>query len=167
MTPRPVRAAIAGVVTLLLTACAAPQPAPAGSAPTTGTAAEPAAPAGTLPADPDGVLPATSATADPAAVTTALRFVRAWARPDLPAATWWAGVHPYAVAAYADLLATVDPANVPATRLTGAHRVATATAQRVDVDVSTDAGVLRAVCVPSGNRWLVATLGVAQEAAAR
>ncbi|RLK12660.1 hypothetical protein DER29_5943 [Micromonospora sp. M71_S20] len=167
MTRHPVRAAIAGVATLLLTACAASQPAPAGSAPTTGTAAEPAVPTGTLPADPDGVLPATSVAADPAAVTTALRFVRAWARPDLPAETWWAGVRPYAVPAYAELLATVDPANVPATRLTGGGQVVAATAQRVDVDVSTDAGVLRVVCVRSGHRWLVATLGVAKEAAAR
>ncbi|MFG3701550.1 hypothetical protein ACGF5C_27110 [Micromonospora sp. NPDC047620] len=124
-------------------------------------------PAGTLPADPDGVLPATSGTADPAAVTAALRFVRAWARPDLPAGSWLAGVRPYAVPAYADLLATVEPANVPATRVTGVERVVTATAQRVDVDVSTDAGVLRVVCVRSGARWLVATLGVREEVASR
>ncbi|MFI7510860.1 hypothetical protein ACIBSS_28980 [Micromonospora aurantiaca] len=76
-------------------------------------------------------------------------------------------MRPYAVPAYADLLATVDPTNVPATRVTGAEPVVTATAQRVDVDVSTDAGVLRVVCVRSGARWLVATLGVREEVAPR
>ncbi|RKN50487.1 hypothetical protein D7223_01440 [Micromonospora endolithica] len=96
-----------------------------------------------------------------------MRFVRAWARPELPADRWWAGVRPYSVAAYADLLATVNPANVPATRITGPGRAAAATAERTDVDVPTDAGMLRVVCVRSGDRWLVATLGVREEAATR
>ncbi|MCG5466737.1 hypothetical protein MED01_005779 [Micromonospora sp. MED01] len=167
MTPRFVRATIAGAATLLLSACAGSGPAASGNTPATGPHPEGAAQAETLAADPDGVLPATPGTADPAAVTTALRFVRAWARPDLPAESWLAGVRPYAVPAYADLLATVEPANVPAARVTGAGRAAAATAQRVDVDVSTDAGVLRVVCVRSDARWLVATLGVREEAAAR
>ncbi|MEV4830633.1 hypothetical protein AB0K25_20220 [Micromonospora sp. NPDC049257] len=167
MTRHPVRAAIAGVATLLLTACAGTGPAPTGDAPANDPTAAPAVPAGTLPADPDGVLPATPTAADAAAVTTAMRFVRAWARPDLPADRWLSGVRPYAVSAYADLLATVDPTNVPATQVTGGGQVVAATAERVDVDVRTDAGVLRVRCVRDGARWVVATLGIRQEAAAQ
>lgn len=167
MTRHPVRAAIAGVATLLLTACAGTGPAPAGSAPAVGPTVEPALPAGTLPADPDGVLSATPTAADAAAVDTAMRFVRAWARPDLPADRWLSGVRPYAVSAYADLLATVNPANVPATEVIGTGQPVAATAEWADVDVRTDAGVLRVRCVRSGARWLVATVGLRQEAVAR
>ncbi|MFF3867060.1 hypothetical protein [Micromonospora sp. NPDC001898] len=167
MTRHPVRAAIAGVATLLLTACAGTAPAPAGSAPAIGPTVEPAVPAGTLPADPDGVLPATPSAADAAAVDAAMRFVRAWARPDLPADRWLSGVRPYAVSAYADLLATVEPANIPATQVTGRGQVVAATAERVDIDVRTDAGVLRVRCVRDGARWLVATVGIRQEAVER
>ena len=113
--------------------------------------------------DPDGVLPTRSTAADPAAAATATRFVARWARPDLPAAQWRADVRPYAVPAYADLLDTVDPANVPATRITTPARVVTTTPERAEVDVGTDAGVLRVVCVRHGQRWLVATLGMQKD----
>ncbi|SBT40689.1 hypothetical protein GA0070621_1029 [Micromonospora narathiwatensis] len=111
-------------------------------------------------ADPDGVLPARSTAADPAAVATATRFVARWARSDLPTAQWRADVRLYAVPGYADLLDTVDPANVPATRITAPGRIVTATQERAEVDVGTDAGVLRVVCVRDGQRWLVATVGM-------
>lgn len=80
--------------------------------------------------------------------------------PGPAAAQWRADVRPYAVPGYADLLDTVDPANVPATRITASGRVVTATPERAEVDVGTDAGVLRVVCVRDGQRWLVATLGM-------
>ncbi|WP_416903480.1 hypothetical protein [Micromonospora echinospora] len=131
------------------------------AAPATST---PAAPAATdLLPDPDGVLPTRSTAADPAAAATATRFAARWARPHLPAAQWRADVRPDAVPAYADLLDTVDPANVPATRITAPGRVVTATSDRAEVDVGTDAGVLRAVCVRDGARWLVATLGMPKD----
>ncbi|MFG1777661.1 hypothetical protein [Micromonospora sp. NPDC049048] len=113
--------------------------------------------------DPDGVLPTRSTAADPAAAATATRFVARWARPDLPAAQWRADVRRYAVPGYADLLDTVDPANVPATRITAPARVVTTTPDRAEVDVGTDAGVLRVVCVSDGQRWLVATLGMPKD----
>ncbi|WP_156313062.1 hypothetical protein [Micromonospora sp. HK10] len=113
--------------------------------------------------DPDGVLPTRSTAADPAAAAAATRFVAQWARPDLPAGQWRADVRPYAVRGYADLLDTVDPANVPATRITAPGRVVTTTPGRAEVDVGTDAGVLRVVCVRDGQRWLVATLGMPKD----
>ena len=163
-----IRAAIAGLAALITSACATSRSIPTATAPAPGHATS--APATPAPAvtdsattvDPDGVLPTVTAAADPAAVTTATRFVQAWARPDLPARQWLAAVRPHAIPAYADLLATVDPANVPATKVIGGGRAAAATANRVDV-----AGVLRVICVRSGPRWLVATLGMREEAAAR
>ncbi|SCL73651.1 hypothetical protein [Micromonospora peucetia] len=112
-----------------------------------------------LAADPDGVLPTRSAAADQAAATAAARFVGLWARPAVPAARWRAELRPYAVPAYADLLDTVDPANVPATRITAPARVVSASDTRAEVDVGTDAGVIRVVCVRDDQRWLVATVG--------
>ncbi|MEU3457717.1 hypothetical protein ABZ671_29585 [Micromonospora sp. NPDC006766] len=118
-------------------------------------------PADMLP-DPDAVLSTRPTTADPAAAATATLFVARWARPTLPAAQWRADVRPYAVPGYADLLNTVDPANVPATRITAPGRVVTATPERAEVDVGTDAGVLRVVCVRDGQRWLVANVGMSK-----
>ncbi|MBM0201970.1 hypothetical protein JNW90_01715 [Micromonospora sp. STR1s_5] len=168
---RALRTATAGVSIVLLATCGGPQSAPSdgrpGSAAGTHTVPAPPVPATSLAADPDGVLPTTAATADPAAVSAAVEFTRAWARPDLPTDRWLAGVRPYAIPAYAELLTTVQPTNVPATRVTGLGRAVAATADRVDVDVTTDAGVLRVVCVRSSGRWLVATLGMREEAAAR
>ncbi|MFI6129442.1 hypothetical protein [Micromonospora sp. NPDC051141] len=166
MSRRSGSVAIAGVATLALTACSGTGPALTGGTTTGGPSTAAVAPTAALAADPDGVAPAPPRAADPAAMTSAVRFLRAWARPDLPADRWWAGFRPYAIPAYADLLATVDPANVPATRITGSARAAAATAERVDVDVPTDVGVLRVVCVAIGGRWLVATIGVADKAEA-
>lgn len=144
----------------LVAGCSSPTPrAPA--APDTSTPAAPAV-TGLLP-DPDGVQPTPSTAADPAAVATATKFAARWARPHVPAARWRAEVRPYAVPAYADLLDTVDPANVPATRTTAPGRVVTATPDRTEVDIGTDAGVLRVVCVRNGTRWLVATLSMPRD----
>lgn len=55
-----------------------------------------------------------------AASAVATRFVTAWARPTLPAQVWALGLKPYATREFATSLATVDPANVPATRISGA-----------------------------------------------
>ncbi len=157
MTRTRCRATLLVTAMLLATGCTSRTtgaPAPQASSPPAVTP-----PADMLP-DPDGVLPARSTAADTAAAATATRFVARWARPDLPAAQWRADVRPYAVPGYADLLDTVDPANVPATRITASARVVTATPERAEVDVGTDAGVLRVVCVRDGQRWLVATLGM-------
>lgn len=95
----------------------------------------------------------------PAAATDAvLRFVHAWARPGLPQKTWYAGVRGLATPAYARMLATVEPVNVPAHLVTGALVARTSTDQELIADVPTDAGTLRVTVVPSGGRWLVATV---------
>ncbi|WP_433531218.1 hypothetical protein ACQPYA_03665 [Micromonospora sp. CA-263727] len=158
------RQAITVAISLLLAACGAPTATPSSGPPlgsglpaaTSGSGARQQA--ATLPADPDGVGPSATARPDEAAVDAATRFVRAWARPHLPARRWLADLRPLAVAAYADLLATVDPANVAARHVTGGARVALAIDGRVDVDVPTDAGLLRVSVLRAGSRWLVATI---------
>ena len=63
-----------------------------------------------------------------------LDFVARWARPQLNASDWLAALRPRAVPAYAALLATVDPANVPATsHRSRSGRPATPTHAAVDV----------------------------------
>ncbi|MFY1595986.1 hypothetical protein [Micromonospora sp. WMMD737] len=156
MTRHYLTAQVLAAAVLLTGGCANPTyQAPA--APATSTSA--GQPPSGLAADPDGVLPTRSAATDPAAATAAARFVGLWARPTVPSARWRAELRPYAVPAYADLLGTVDPANVPATRITAPARVVSASDTRAEVDVDTDAGVLRVVCVRDDQRWLVATVG--------
>ncbi|MFI0796620.1 hypothetical protein ACH4OY_28630 [Micromonospora rubida] len=162
--------AIAGVAVLLVTGCGArPSTAPSDPGPPNGAPSTMLAPpaTGALAADLDGAVPDAPASPDPAAVAAATRFVRAWARPGLPADRWLAGVQPLAIPAYAELLTTVNPANVPASRVTGPGWVSSALTARMVVDIPTDAGVLRVTVVRSGHRWLVATIGRREEAGAR
>ncbi|MFV2104417.1 hypothetical protein [Micromonospora sp. LOL_024] len=157
------RAVTAVAGSLLLAACGGPTATPSPQvtpslSPPSATPTGAATGETTLPADPDGVGPTATARPDPAAVDAATRFVWAWARPHLPAERWLADLRPLAVAAYADLLATVDPAHVPARHVAGPARVATAIDGRVDVDVPTDVGPLRVSVLREGSRWLVATI---------
>ncbi|MFY1623781.1 hypothetical protein ACN268_11315 [Micromonospora sp. WMMD735] len=135
--------------------------------PTPPTPAGTTAPQIASPTDPDGVGPTGPADADPDAVAAAVGFVARWARPQLNASDWLAALRPRAVPAYAALLATVDPANVPATKVTGRGQVVAATPTHAAVDVPTDNEVLRVVCIRDGRQWLIATVGVREEATAR
>lgn len=137
-----------------------PTSAPTASAGTT-------APEIALSAGPDGVGLTGLAAAEPEAVAAAVGFVARWARPQLEASAWLAALRPRAVPAYAALLATVDPANVPASKITGRGQVVAATPTHAEVDVPTDTEVLRVICVRDGRRWLIATVGVREEATAR
>ncbi|MGI5185524.1 hypothetical protein ACQEVZ_55705 [Dactylosporangium sp. CA-152071] len=100
----------------------------------------------------------------PQAVQAAVAFVTVWARPGLDQPTWHAGVTQYATVEYAAVLATVDPANVAATRIVADPVPQTATPDAADVDVPTDAGVVRVVLVLRDGRWLVIAVRPAQEA---
>jgi hypothetical protein len=94
-----------------------------------------------------------------AARRTAVGFATAWARPDLAAGPWWQGVAVYAEPGYARLLRSVDPANVPANRVTGAARVVSEDSGLVVVDVPTDAGTCRVTVADSAGTgtWRVST----------
>jgi hypothetical protein len=98
-------------------------------------------------------------TATAEAVRVAAAFTAAWARPDLPAGAWWRGVAAYTEPGYAELLRSVEPANVPADRVTGVAHEVRSGAGLVVVDVPTDAGTCRVtVSDTSGTgEWKVST----------
>lgn len=100
---------------------------------------------GDIPAPPPG---------QPAPV--AAGFAAAWIRADLPADRWWSAVAPFCEAGFARRLRTVDPSNLPATRVTGTPVQVSPPVNGVAVfTVTTDGGVL-VVTVAAGNgRWLV------------
>ncbi|MFG2042233.1 hypothetical protein [Dactylosporangium sp. NPDC048998] len=163
MTLRPGRTVVTAgillaVIAAALTACTN-RPAPNQTAPATATTTT----AGTHPSvdaddgddSDDGAQPDTAAAPDPAALDVIAAFATAWARPDLDQQHWYTGVAGLAAPAYAARLATVDPAMVPATRITGPPTVTSATTASVVANVGTDAGPITITCVRYDGRWLV------------
>jgi hypothetical protein len=136
-----------------------PAPGPATASPSTVSPSYPEEPS--HPADEGGVyVPSPAGSAGTAAATrVATAYATAWARPDLRATSWWRGVARYAEPGYADLLRSVEPANVPASRVTGAARVVRAAAGVVVVDVPTDAGTCRVTVADTSGagEWKVST----------
>jgi hypothetical protein len=87
------------------------------------------------------------------AAATALAFTQAWADHSKPAAQWLSGVSRYADPEFAGQLASTDPRNVPATKVTGApHPVAVYFAS-ASVEVPTDAGTVVVELVSDGHTW--------------
>jgi hypothetical protein len=150
----PGRSSSAGGVFDSPTGSVAPTP-PARALPTTPPAGEPTR----LPPVPEltpRTLPLSKA--PPAALTVATRWTQAWARhpADGTTATWVNGLRPYTTDEYLDVLATVDPANVPATRVTGPARAVLVSPSSVRVEVPTDAVRLVVLVVNTGTDWRVA-----------
>ncbi|MFC3384380.1 hypothetical protein [Couchioplanes azureus] len=106
----------------------------------------------------EGTGDAPTAAPPPQALLTVQAYVRAWARPDLDATNWLAGVTPYVTPAYRQLLTTVEPANIPAHTVTGPPVVVSSTTAVVVADVPTDTATVRVTCTHTGGRWLVATM---------
>jgi hypothetical protein len=98
-------------------------------------------------------------TADRIARPVAVKFVRAWARPDADPEVWWRGVAAYADASYAELLRFTDPGRVPASRVTGGGRVVSVEPGVAVVDVPTDRGSCRVTVadVSGTGTWRVST----------
>ncbi|MFI7074961.1 hypothetical protein [Micromonospora sediminicola] len=163
---RAVRIVVVGVgVALALTACAvdpdAQEPVAAGSAsayPTPAAAGASTAPNAEPPGRDDHDHDVVDAPPPPAAqaAPVAAGFAAAWARSDLPAARWWPAVADYCDEDFARSLRTVDPALVPASRVTGRPR-ATQTPRdaRAVFEVPTDAGTLTVRLAGVGGRWRV------------
>ncbi|TFH68156.1 hypothetical protein [Cellulomonas sp. HD19AZ1] len=98
-----------------------------------------------------------------AAIDAAARaegFVRAWARPELDAAAWLAGVQGFLTPSAAEGYVWTDPTTVPATEITGPGTVVEGTATSAVVRVRTDAGDhdVQLVRAEAGAPWLVASL---------
>ncbi|RKR89611.1 hypothetical protein BDK92_3966 [Micromonospora pisi] len=84
------------------------------------------------------------------------RFAAAWlAHEGVSAKQWHDKLRPLSTSGLADRLSGVDPAGVPAERLTGKLEVVTRSAELVEVSVPVDAGTLRLELVAPQGRWLV------------
>ena len=151
---------VAVVVTLATTGCV-PRPQP--PARSRATAASPTA-TPTFSQPPDiGDAPVTSAAPLPAAPADAIgiaaAFAQAWARPQLPASDWWAALAPLCETSLAARLRTANPANVPATAVTGAPRTAgPVTADAATFAVVTDAGILSVGVTHTPAGWRVSAM---------
>ena len=154
---------------LLATGCSAEQPLPSSTRPTmavTRPTSLPTAPGdvpeqlddgSTMPPSPNTTL-STDAASRAAASDAAAEAMTLFARQDVDAQTWWSELVPLMSARAAQDYRYVDPANVPATRVTGAVKLLpqeTPTVARVRVP--TDAGVYLLVLsrTAAEPRWVV------------
>ena len=129
-----------------------PQPAPAGrpAAPVTPTVLPP------VPALTPSSLPL-SAAPDPA-LSVAARWAAAWVdHPQgVSAQKWVDGLRPFTTDEYLGVLVGVDPANIPATRVTGEPRATKVASRSVQVTVPTNALTLDVLVVLTDEGWRVA-----------
>lgn len=91
----------------------------------------------------------------PDVVPAATAFARHWIDHDRPADTWRASLLPLCTKTLAAELAGVDPASVPADRITGEATTEVHAESTVDVIFPIDAGKLRLRMVLSDGGWLV------------
>ncbi|HTF49100.1 MAG TPA: hypothetical protein VK735_16770 [Pseudonocardia sp.] len=94
-----------------------------------------------------------------AALAAAIRWTEAWARHPAGTTTqsWVTALRPYTTDEYLGVLSTVDPSNVPATRVTGPARAVLVSPHSVRVEVPTDAVTLVVLVVnTAGTEWKVA-----------
>ncbi len=129
-----------------------PHPEPAGRPPT------PVAPTVLPPVPP--LTPSTlppSAAPDPA-LSVAARWAAAWVdHPQgVSAQKWVDGLRPFTTDEYLGVLVGVDPANIPATRVTGEPRATKVASRSVQVTVPTNALTLDVLVVLTDEGWRVA-----------
>lgn len=91
------------------------------------------------------------------ALQVVTRWAAAWVRPPTgtTAARWLEGLEPYTTDEYLGVLSGVDPANVPATRLTGPVRAVRVAPRSVQARVPTDALTLIVTAVSTDAGWRV------------
>jgi hypothetical protein len=103
---------------------------------------------------PAELTPATLPPADapPVALAVAQRWTAAWAThpPGVTPEQWTAGLAPYTSEEYLGVLASVDPGNVPGTRVTGPAQAVEVRPEAVRVQVPTDAVRLELLLVQVG-----------------
>ena len=100
-------------------------------------------------------LPVSAAPA--AALQVASRWARAWLRPPdgTTAARWLDGLRSTTTDEYLGVLAGVDPANIPATKVTGAAEAVSVAPRSLRVQVPTDALTLVITVVDTDTGWRV------------
>lgn len=95
--------------------------------------------------------------APPAALEVAARWSAAWLRPPdgTSAQQWIEGLRPSTTEEYLGVLQAVDPANIPATQVTGEPRAVRVATSSVEVEVPTDALTLVVLVVDTEDGWRV------------
>lgn len=106
-----------------------------------------------LPAPPS---PSTAAP-DPDALDVAVRWTSAWANHPAGVSTyqWLQGMRPYTTEEYMTIMESIDPANVPATKVTGPATAISSVAGSIDVRVPTDGGPLAVTLIKTTEGWRV------------
>lgn len=151
---------------LLAAGCSAEQPLPSSPRPSTALPSLTTAPSdvpdqlddgSTMAPSPSSTL-STNAASRAAATEAAIEAMTLFARPDVDAQTWWSELVPLLSARAAQDYRYVDPANVPATKVTGRVKLLpqeTPTVARASVP--TDAGVYLLVLsrTAAEPRWVV------------
>ena len=92
------------------------------------------------------------------ALTVATRWTQAWAThpPGTTTEAWVDRLRPYTTDEYLAVLATVDPTNVPATRVQGTARAVAVSPRSARIEVPTDALTLLILVINTGSEWRVA-----------
>jgi hypothetical protein len=129
-----------------------PQPAPAGRS---ATSVAPTVLPPVRPLTPSTLPP--SAAPDPA-LSVAARWAAAWVNhpQGVSAQQWVDGLRPFTTDEYLGVLVGVDPANIPATRVTGEPRATKVASRSVQVTVPTNALTLDVLVVLTDEGWRVA-----------
>ncbi len=92
------------------------------------------------------------------ALSVAARWAAAWVDhpPGVTPQRWVDGLRPYTTDEYLGVLSGVDPANIPASRVTGEPRAVRVAARSVQVEVPTNALTLVVLVVATEVGWRVA-----------
>lgn len=110
----------------------------------------------------DSVGPAPSPVTSPGAgvpAQVAMRFVQAWLHHDgVSQGAWYAAIRPYCTDTLAAAFDGVDPADVPADRITGSSHVIAFATSYVQVEVPVDGGTVVLGLRANDGRWLVDTV---------
>lgn len=100
----------------------------------------------------------TSAAPAEAALTVAKKWAQAWANhpKGITSEKWLEGLAPYTTDEYLPVLESVDPANVPATKVTGEPKARSSYLKSVEVEIRTDGPNLGITVVKTHEGWRVA-----------
>jgi hypothetical protein len=141
---------------------------PATAAPGAGASATSSAPSGlAVPVPTPSTLPTrlssplatpTSAPPNPEALNVAKQWAAAWVNhpAGISNADWLNGMRALTTDEYLPVMSTVDPSNIPATRVTGEPTVTSSYTSSVQVVVPTDGPKLSITVVNTGAGWRVA-----------
>jgi hypothetical protein len=74
---------------------------------------------------------------------------------------WLEGLRPFTTEEYLPVMSTVDPRNIPASKVTGVPTATTSYTSSADVEIPTDGPKLTITVVNTGAGWRVAHYGQA------